>query len=76
MRDRGGVAGQGDSGVRLPTMFLAMNNECVGKQCNFVTEQLERDRAGQEGGIHENTFAEGNLVGHGPWLGETERGDG
>jgi len=55
-------------------MVPAIDNERPGEQFNFVTEQLERERAGQEGGIHENTSAEGNLAGHGPWLVEKEGG--
>ena len=54
---------------------MAIDNERPGEQLNFVTEELEGDRAGQEGGIHEDAFAEGNLVGHWPWLVEKEGGD-
>ena len=67
-------AGQGDNGIRLPRIFPAIDDEDPGEEFNFVAEQLEGERAGQEGGIHENAFSEWDLAGHGPGLGEKEGG--
>ena len=49
-------------------MFLVIDHQNSRQQFDFVAEKLERDRAGQKGGIHENTFSERDIVRHLLWL--------
>ena len=53
-------------------MLLVIDDEDAGQQLNFVAEQLEGKRSRQEGGIHKNAPAEGQIIRHRTRLAENQ----
>ena len=56
----------------MPALFFSINEQRARQELDFVAESIKHKGSRQESRIHENAFAKGSVVRHGPGLLEGE----